>query len=93
MVDPSCEIDLGRAKGIISWKLYVEEEDSAFVGTAIGANHRRLPVEQIFFSDGASTDIVYRILVQVQQFFLNPLKSHLCDYSLHCPEFIEHIMT
>lgn len=85
MVDPSCEVDPRWPEGVLSWKLDIEEEDSAFVGTAIRADHCCLPIEQIIFINWASTDIVDRIAAQIFQFFLNPLESHLYDYSLHFP--------
>lgn len=65
MVDPSCEAYLRWTEGVICWKLDFEEENSAFVGTAIRADHSGLPMEHIVFIRWAGTDIVNWVLVQI----------------------------
>lgn len=75
MVNFSNEVDFRRAECIVIRKMYVEEENSVFVGSTLGADHCSLPVKIISLRL-PSTDILYRILDQLLEFLLYPPFSH-----------------
>lgn len=53
MVDGRGEVDLWWLERVVCGEMYGEEEDTASVGTALGAHDRSLPVELPYVSISA----------------------------------------
>ena len=69
------EPDFGWSEGVILGKMNIQEEHSSLVRTIIGANDGALPVKQVVLI-GPCVNIVRQVLLQVFQFFSNPLNGH-----------------
>ena len=75
MVNFSNEVNLRRAKRIIFREIYVEEENSVFVRSALRTDHGSNTVKIIILIN-TSTDILDGINDEVFEFLLYPFFSH-----------------
>ena len=76
MVDTGGEGDLGRLEWVVGWEMNIQEVNSTSVWRVIWSHDGSLPMELIFLIEGTSRAVGGRVLAEVDEFFLDPSKSH-----------------
>ena len=76
MVDTGGEGDLGRLEWVVGWEMNIQEVNSTSIWRVIWSHDGSLPMELIFLIEWSSRAVGGRVLSEVDEFFLDPSKSH-----------------